>query len=94
MYLYLLENGYSVSVGKIGNLECDFIARKEMTYYYIQIAMTIFNDIKCEDREYAPFFKIRDNYPKYLFTLDQFKQQRDGIIHLNLIDFIQSRKTL
>jgi hypothetical protein len=46
--------GYAVSVGHIGKLECDFIARKHQTYTYIQVGMTI-ADKTVEDREYRPF---------------------------------------
>ena len=87
VYTYLTSRGYSMSVGRIGNLECDFITRKNMDYYYIQVAMTI-AERKTEDREYAPFEKIRDNYPKYLFTLDPLLQRRDGVKHCNIINFI------
>ncbi len=49
---------------------------------------------KTEDREYAPFEKIRDNYPKYLFTLDPLLQRRDGVKHCNIIDFITKNREL
>ena len=55
--------------------------------------MTIMDE-KTEEREYKPFQYIRDNYPKYLFTLDQLQQQRDGIAHQNLIDFMSQNKDL
>lgn len=87
VYTYLTSRGYSMSVGRIGKLECDFITRKNMDYYYIQVAMTI-AERKTEDREYAPFEEIRDNYPKYLFTLDPLLQRRDGVKHCNIINFI------
>ena len=88
LFLHLRSRGYEVSVGKIGNLECDFIARKAGNYFYIQVAMTIMNDQKTEDREYRALEVIRDNYPKYLFTLDTLLQKRNGIHHLNLVDFL------
>lgn len=93
MYVYLLSKGYKVSVGRIGQLECDFIAQRDNDYFYIQVAMTI-ADRKTEDREYASLEKIRDNYPKYLFTLDTLLQHRNGIRHLNLIDFIAKNQDL
>lgn len=92
LYVYLKSFGYEVSVGQIGSLECDFIARKNDEYCYIQVAMTIMNDRddahSTEDREYRPLETVRDNYPKYLFTLDTLLQKRNGIKHLNLVDFI------
>ena len=47
-----------------------------------------------EEREYKPFTKIKDNFPKYLFTTDTLLQKRDGILHLNMIDFIKDNKML
>ena len=47
-----------------------------------------------EEREYRPFTQIRDNFPKYLFTTDTLLQKRDGILHLNMIDFIKENKIL
>jgi uncharacterized protein len=93
LYIYLLSKGYKVSVGRIGKLECDFIAQKDDTYNYIQVAMSI-ADKTTEDREYAPLEAIRDNYPKYVFTLDPLLQRRNGIKHLNLIDFLAEDKEL
>lgn len=93
MYTYLRAKGYAMSVGKIGTLECDFITRKDDNYQYVQVSMTIMDKVT-EDREYKPFSKIRDNYPKYLFTLDQLLQKRDGIIHCNMLDYISKNKEL
>ncbi len=93
IYTYLRAKGYQLSVGRIGTLECDFITRKNDIYQYIQVAMTIVDKVT-EDREYRPFAKIRDNYPKYLFTLDQLLQKRDGIHHCNLVEYIAENKEL
>lgn len=57
IYTYLRAKGYTMSVGKIGTLECDFITRKDDIYQYVQVAMTIM-DKTTEDREYKPFSKI------------------------------------
>jgi len=94
LFCYLKSKGYKLSVGKIGDLECDFIARQNTdNYFYIQIAMTIAEQ-STEEREYRPFSKIKDNFPKYLFTTDTFLQKRDGILHVNMIDFIKNNKLL
>ncbi len=93
LYVYLTARGYQLSVGTIGKLECDFIARKGNGYYYIQVAMTIAAR-ETEEREYRVLEAIRDNYPKYLFTLDPLQQQRNGIIHRNLLEFILSGEDL
>ena len=93
VYTYLSAKGYSLSIGKIGKLECDFIARKNNDYCYAQVAMTI-AERTTEDREYASLEKIRDNYPKYLFTLDPLLQRRNGIIHKNLAEFMEKNEDL
>lgn len=90
VYCYALAQGCKVSVGRIGKLECDFILRNpEMGYAYVQVAMTIMADRSTEEREYRPFEQIKDNYPKYLLTRSDPIQQRDGIIHANIPEFIQ-----
>ncbi len=93
VYTYLSAKGYKVSVGRIGALECDFITRIKDEYRYVQVAMTIMDE-RTENREYAPFAKIRDNYPKYLLTIDTLLQKRDGVIHKNIIDFIAKNENL
>lgn len=92
-YIYARAHDYSVSIGKIGNLECDFILRDQiMQYAYVQVAYTIFASRKTEEREYQPLENIKDNYPKYIATVDPFPQKRNGIIHVNLIDFMKNGK--
>ena len=90
-YFYARSRGYSVSVGRIGTLECDFILRNwEDEYAYLQVAYTIALSEETEDREYRPLEKIRDNYPKYLLTTDYVLQKRGGIRHVNLMDFMKA----
>ena len=94
VYRYALSQGCKVSVGRIGKLECDFILRNpEMGYAYVQVAMTIMADWSTEEREYRPFEQIKDNYPKYLLTRNDPIQQRDGIIHANIPEFMQEERT-
>lgn len=89
-YIYARSHDYSVSVGRIGKLECDFILRdNEMSYSYVQVSYTIALSKETEDREYKPLESIKDNYPKYVATLDPLLQKRNGIRHVNLVDFIR-----
>lgn len=89
IYIYSKSLDYSVSVGRYGKFECDFIVRgTDMRYAYIQIAYTIALSKETEDREYRPLELTKDNYPKYLITTDYLIQQRNGINHVNLMDFI------
>ena len=79
-YLYAKSHDYSVSVGRIGKLECDFILRdNEMNYSYVQVSYTILLSKETEDREYKPLESIKDNYPKYVATMDYQLQKRGGI---------------
>ncbi|MGO5330304.1 ATP-binding protein [Holdemanella porci] len=95
VYFYAKSQGYSISVGRIGKLECDFILRDhKMNYAYVQVAYTIALGKKTEDREYKSLESIRDNYPKYVMTTDYLLQNRNGIKHVNLIDFIISNSKL
>lgn len=90
VYTYARSKKYTVSVGRIGLLECDFILRDDhLNYSYLQIAYTILDSIKTEDREYAPLESIKDNYPKYVLTTDFLIQKRNGIIHANIANFIE-----
>ena len=96
IYNYLKSKGYSICIGKIGNLEVDFIIRNMSNdYSYIQVSRTIDNDNYDEDglnlteeREYRPLETIKDGYSKYLLTMDKLLQKRSGVKHLNIIDMI------
>lgn len=94
MYSYLKSKHYKLSVGYIGKLECDFIARANYDdYYYIQVSKDISNK-DTEEREYRPFYMIKELYPRYLFTMDMLLQKRDGVNHVNIVDFIYNNKNL
>lgn len=95
LYTYALSKGYSVSVGRIGKLECDFILRDNvMNYVYVQVAYTILESKDTEDREYKSLEAITfDNYPKYVLTTDTLLQKRNGIIHENIMRFIKENRT-
>ena len=90
VYLYAKSQGYQISVGRIGKLECDFILRgRNQNYAYVQVAYTILESVKTEDREYRSLEAIRDNYPKYVLTADYILQNRNGIKHCNLLTFMK-----
>lgn len=91
----MISKDYKLSVGKIGKLECDFIARSgNENYYYLQVSKNI-DDEKTYDREYRPFYEIKDMYPRYLFILDIIMQENvDGINNINIVDFILNNKEL
>lgn len=94
MYSYLKSKNYKLSVGYIGKFECDFIARANYDdYYYIQVSKDISNK-DTEEREYRPFYMIKELYPRYLFTMDILLQKRDGINHVNIVEFLYNNKSL
>ena len=93
VYQYARSMGYKVSVGRIGNLECDFVLRSiQNEYAYVQVALTIMDSKNTEDREYRPLENIADGYPKYLVTRRDLIQKRNGIKHVDIIDFILNQK--
>ena len=63
-----------------------------MNYSYVQVAYTILASVDTENREYRPLEQIRDNYSKYVMTTDFLIQKRNGIHHVNLIDFMKDNK--
>ena len=93
VYIYARSRNYEVSIGRIGKLECDFILRdNSLNYAYVQVSYTINESKDTEDREYRPLESIKDNYPKYVITTDYLLQQRNGINHVNLMEFISNKK--
>ena len=91
VYIYSRSLDYSVSVGRIGKLECDFILRNiENDYAYVQVSYTIMQSEDTENREYRPLESIKDNYAKYAATTDYTLQKRNGIKHINLMEFMKS----
>ncbi len=91
VYIYARSHDYTVSIGRIGKLECDFILRDhELNYSYVQVAYTILASKETEDREYKSLELIKDNYPKYVATTDYLLQKRNGIKHINIIDFMKN----
>lgn len=89
VYNYAKSKGYEISIGRIGKLECDFIMRNnQMNYSYVQVAMTMMAGKETEDREYAPLESVHDNYPKYILTRNDIIQNRNGIIHKNIPEFL------
>ena len=89
VYQYARSHGYMASVGRIGKLECDFVLRNQQNdYAYVQVALTIMDSKKTEDREYRPLESIADGYPKYLVTRRDLPQKRSGVKHVDIIDFI------
>lgn len=89
VYIYTKSKDYTVSIGRIGILECDFILKnKFLDYSYVKVSYTIANSKDTEEREYKALELIKGNYPKYLIITDYLIKKKNGIKHINLIDFI------
>lgn len=86
-YNELISRGYQVYIGKTYKGEVDFIATRAEEKIYIQAAYLL-SDEKVIQREFGAYDSIKDNYPKYVISMDKLTLSRDGIIHMNLLDFL------
>ncbi len=87
VYVELLRKGYDVTIGKIGDYEIDFIAKKHKAKAYIQVTYSFSSD-ETLNREFRSLLKVQDNYPKYVISTDRFDFSHEGIIHQNIVDFL------
>lgn len=88
VYLELLRRGYKVYVGKIDDLEVDFVAENRDGLKYYQVSLTV-RDEKVLERELKSLQKTGDHYPKILLTLDMdLEADYDGIIKKNVVDWL------
>ena len=90
IYLELIRRGYSVYVGKIDDMEIDFVAQNDKENTYIQVSASV-RDENTLQRELRPLKAIKDNYPKLLLTLDDDPDgDYEGIIRKNALDWLMS----
>lgn len=88
IYIELLRRGYSVKIGKFNDLEVDFVCTKpDNDKIYIQVTYLL-GSPETIQREFSVLEKVQDNYPKYVLSMDMFDMSRNGIKHLNIIDFL------
>lgn len=87
VYNELLSRGYEVNVGTLENAEIDFVATRFNEKIYIQVAYVLADERVCE-REFGAFDNINDHYPKYVLSTDKFDMSQNGIIHMNIIDWL------
>ena len=88
VYLELIRRGYKVWTGRLRNREIDFTVKNrlgEIEYY--QVTWEISN-IETEKREFLPLESLKDNYPKYLLSTESFTQNKNGIIHKNVFEWL------
>ena len=92
VYLELLRRGYAVNIGKTDKGEIDFIATRQSEKIYVQVTKEI-NSEATEKREYERLLDIRDNYPKYVLTSDNFAGGNyEGIRTMHIADFLLSNE--
>lgn len=87
VYNELIYRGYDVKVGNLDNGEIDFIALKDGKKEYYQVCYYLLDD-DVINREFKAYDNIKDNYPKYVISMDKFDMSQNGIIHMNIIDWL------
>jgi len=88
VYLELQRRGYKIWTGTSRNAEIDFVCKNPVgDIEYYQVAWQISSD-NTQEREFGALEKIDDNYPKFLLTTDSFTQNRSGIKHVNVFNWL------
>lgn len=87
VYTELISRGYEVKIGRIKELEIDFIAKKLDKLYYYQVSYILGNE-ETRKREFRVYSLVQDNFPKYVLSMDRIDFSSNGIIHKNIIDFL------
>lgn len=87
VYLEMLRRGYKVTVGRNGDKEIDFVCNKRGEKLYVQVSYLLAAE-ETIAREFGAYDNIRDNFPKYVVSLDEFDMSRNGIKHRNIRDFL------
>lgn len=93
IYNELISRNYTVFSGKTYRGEIDFVAIKDGRKCFIQVAYLLASEATIR-REFGAYAKITDASPKYVMSLDRIDMSHDGILHLNIIDFLLRRKDL
>jgi predicted AAA+ superfamily ATPase len=89
VYMELIRQGYNVYVGKFDTREVDFVAERiDGKKIYVQVCLELFDD-KVYNREFTPLKEIKDNFPKYVVSMDKYAERNDGgVIGIHLRDFL------
>ena len=87
VFMELLRRGYTVTVGKSGDKEVDFVCSKRDEKIYVQVTYLLASEETIR-REFGVYDTIPDNFPKYVLSLDEFDMSRNGIRHRNIRDFL------
>jgi predicted AAA+ superfamily ATPase len=88
VFNYLQVNDYEIQIGKLSSKEVDFVASKNGTKIYVQVCYLLSSQ-DVIDREFGNLLEIRDNYPKYVVSMDEFAPKNiQGVQHLHLREFL------
>ena len=87
VFFELVRRGFEVCIGKVDDLEIDFIAEKDGDKEYYQVSASVL-DTNTFEREIEPLRRVHDNYPKYIITMDEITSNNEGIKQINVIDFL------
>lgn len=87
VYLELLRRGYQVYVGRIDRREIDFVCERGADLIYVQVAYLLASEETIR-REFGIYEHVKDNFPKYVVSMDEIDMSQNGIIHMNIRDFL------
>ena len=87
VYFEMIRRGYNVKIGKVNNLEVDFVCTKNKETIYVQVSYLLASSDTTE-REFSVLESIKDNYPKYVLSMDEFDMSKNGIKHMNMVEFL------
>lgn len=89
VYMELLRRGYNVTVGRVKDKEIDFVCEKRNEKIYVQVTYLLASEDTIK-REFDIYDEIRDNFPKYVVSLDEIDMSRNGIKHVNIRNFLKA----
>lgn len=87
VFMEAIRRGYSVTVGKVGEREIDFVCERHGEKCYIQVTYLLAAE-ETVQREFGVYEHVQDNFPKYVVSLDEFDMSRNGVRHYNIRDFL------
>ena len=91
VFLELLRRGYTVTVGKAGERDVDFVCDRRGEKLYVQVTYLLASE-ETIAREFGVYDSIRDNFPKYVVSMDELDLSRSGIKHRNIRDFLLAER--
>lgn len=91
MFLELKRRRYKIFTGYAGKSEVDFVARRDQDLAYVQVTSALENE-NTRASEYRSLNDVKDNYSKYVLTLDNQDWSENGIQQVNLIDFLLGKQ--